>query len=128
MSSEKKSDKQKFLSSAVDLWQVRAEAEHMLERFGAKITVKAPKENVAQLAERTSALMDMGLLLPGEKKGKGRVSGGKRDRKKSSETKEPERKYTRRKKVGEKTGKKTRAGRPKGSKNRPKPQQVSTTE
>lgn len=120
--------KQKFLRSAIDFEKVRAEAEHMLERFGAKITVKAPKENVAQLAERTSALIDMGLLLPGEKIAKGRVSGGKRDRKKSSEITEPKRKYTKRKKVGKKTGKKKRAGRPKGSKNRPKPQQGPTTE
>ena len=119
--------KQKFLSSSVDYEKVRAEAEHMLERFGATITIKAPKESVAQLAERTAALLDMGLLLPGEKIAKGRMSGGKRGRKKSSETTEPKRKYTKRKKTGKKTVKKKRAGRPKGSKNRPKPQQGPTT-
>jgi len=119
--------KQKFLSSSVDFEKVRAEAEHMLERFGARITVKAPKETVAQLAERTTALIGMGLLLPGEKIAKGRISGGKRGRNKSSETTAPKRKYTRRKKTGKKTGKKKRGGRPKGSKNRPKPQQGPTT-
>lgn len=51
-----------------------------------------PCPAIFERAERTTGLIDMELLLPGEKIAKGHISGGKRGRTRGSETKEQKRK------------------------------------